>query len=218
VRNCHKEKTLIPMQDIAEQKQQLRRSCRQIRKELGEATRQQASLSICGWIESWPVFQRSSVILAYMPIPEEADLTSLLERQPQKRWALPRIIPEENHRMVFHPYAAGRLIRHPFGMAEPAPDLPIIPSSEVQLALVPGLAFDRLGRRMGYGGGYFDRFLCDFTGVSLGVTFQALLLDHLPCGEHDVPVKWIVTEVGLLHPSDCHRSHLRSQHIKENGV
>lgn len=136
-----------------------------------------------------------------MPISGEVDLTPLLERQPQKNWVLPRILPEENHRMVLHPYDAGRLILHPFGMAEPAPDLPIIPSSKVQLALVPGLAFDRLGRRLGYGGGYFDRFLCDFTGISLGVIFTALLLDHLPSGEYDVPVQWIMTEVGLFHPN-----------------
>jgi 5-formyltetrahydrofolate cyclo-ligase len=190
----------LPKPDIAELKRQSRRSCRQIRKELGEETCQQGSLSICSWIESWPVFQRSSVILAYMPISGEVDLTPLLERQPQKNWVLPRILPEENHRMVLHPYDAGRLVLHPFGMAEPAPDLPIIPSSKVQLALVPGLAFDRLGRRLGYGGGYFDRFLCDYTGISLGVIFKALLLDHLPCGEYDVPVQWIVTEVGLFHP------------------
>jgi 5-formyltetrahydrofolate cyclo-ligase len=188
------------MPEVAEQKNQLRRSCRQIRKALGEAARQQASRLMCGWIEAWPVFQRSSVILAYMPIPGEVDLTALLARQPQKRWVLPRILPEENQRMVFHPYEPGRLVRHPFGMAEPAPDLPVIPSGEVQLALVPGLAFDRLGRRLGYGGGYFDRFLGDFRGASLGVTFQALLLDQLPCEEHDVPVEWVVTEAGLLHP------------------
>ena len=196
-----KNQKYLSMPDIAEQKRRYRRSCRQIRKELGEDTCQQGSLSICGWIESWPVFQRTSVILAYMPISGEVDLTPLLERQPQKHWVLPRIIPEENHRMVFHPYDARRLVLHPFGMAEPAPDLPIIPSSQVQLALVPGLAFDRLGRRLGYGGGYFDRFLCDFTGISLGVIFKALLLDHLPCGEQDVPVQWIVTEAGLFHPN-----------------
>ena len=193
--------TLIHMSDIAEKKHQLRRSCRQIRKELGEETRQEASLSICSWIASWPVFQTSSVILAYMPITGEVDLTPLLERQPQTHWILPRITPEDNHRMVFHPYEPSRLNHHPFGMAEPASDLPIIQPSEVQLALVPGLAFDRLGRRLGYGGGYFDRFLRDFTGVSLGVIFQALLLDHLPCEEHDMPVKWIVTELGILHPN-----------------
>ncbi len=187
--------------DVTTQKRELRRTCRQARKALGEATRQQASRSICGLIESWPVFQRSAVILTYMPIPSEVDLTALLARQPHKRWVLPRIIPEEDHRMVFHPYAPKRLVRHPFGMAEPAPDLPVIPPGEVELALVPGVAFDRMGWRLGYGGGYFDRFLCEFTGVSIGVTFQALLLDQLPHGEHDVPVGWIVTEAGLFHPN-----------------
>ncbi len=100
--------------------------------------------------------------------------------------------------MVFHPYVSGMLVPHPFGMAEPAPDLPVISPGEIQLALVPGLAFDRQGRRLGYGGGYFDRFLRDFHGASLGVIFQRLLLDHLPYGEHDVPVQWIVTEAGFL--------------------
>jgi 5-formyltetrahydrofolate cyclo-ligase len=194
-------RTLIPMLDVAEQKRQLRRSCHQIRTGLDEAARQPASLAICGWIESGPVFQRSAVILAYMPIPGEACLTSLFERQPQKRWVLPRIIPAENHLMVFHPYDAGRLVLHPFGMAEPTPNMPIVLSSEVQLALVPGLAFDRLGVRLGYGGGYFDRFLRDFTGITLGVIFQALLFDHLPSGKHDLPVEWIVTEAGFLHPN-----------------
>lgn len=194
-----KAQPFVQMSDIAEKKRQLRRSCRQIRKELGEVTRQQANRSICAQIESWSVFRNSSVILAYMPIDGEVDLTALLQRQPQKHWVLPRIIPEENHRMVIHPYEPGQLTHHPFGMDEPLPGLPVIPFSEVQLALVPGLAFDRLGRRLGYGGGYFDRFLCDFCGVSLGVIFQVLLLDLLPCCEYDVPVQWIVTEAGIFH-------------------
>ena len=79
--------------------------------------------------------------------------------------------------------------------------MPVIPPGAVELALVPGVAFDRLGRRLGYGGGYFNRLLCDFTGVSLGVTFQVLLLDHLLSGEHDVQVAWVATEAGLSHPA-----------------
>jgi len=188
------------MPDIVEQKRQLRRSCRQVREELGEAIRQTASLSICAWIETWRIFHRSSVILTYMPITGEVDLTPLFERHPDKNWVLPRIVPEDNHRMVFHPYTPGGLIHHPFGMDEPTPDLPVVPSNEVQLVLVPGLAFDRQGKRLGYGGGYFDRFLKDFPGISLGVIFQALLLDQLPIDVQDVSVEWIVTEVGLFHP------------------
>ena len=196
-----KNQPTIDTSDVAKQKRRLRQECRRIRDELGAAMRQQASLSICGWIESFPVYQRSSVILAYMPIHGEVDLTSLMEAQPQKCWVLPRIIPAEDHRLAFHPYDSSRLVRHPFGMAEPAAELPIIPASEVQLALVPGLAFDRLGRRLGYGGGYFDRFLGFFTGVSMGVIFQALLFDQLPCGEHDVPMQWIITEEGYYQPT-----------------
>lgn len=180
------------------QKSELRLQCRALRKSLGDERRAQASLFICERVENWYVFQQSEVILTYMPIKSEADLTPLLKRHPHKRWILPRIIPEEDHRMVFHPYDANRLVNHPFGMAEPAPDLPVIPPGEIELTLAPGLAFDRIGWRLGYGGGYFDRFLKKFNGVSVGIVFHALLLDNVPHSAHDVPMHWIVTEQELL--------------------
>jgi 5-formyltetrahydrofolate cyclo-ligase len=183
---------------ISEQKSQLRQQCRATRKALGEETRLQASLAICERIERWPIFQQSETVLTYMPIKSEADLTPLLERCTQKKWMLPRIIPEEDHRMVFHLYDPSRLILHPFGMAEPAPDLPVIIPEEIQLALVPGLAFDRHGWRLGYGGGYFDRFLKGFKGVSAGVVFHALLLDEVPHTRMDIPMDWILTEREFL--------------------
>jgi 5-formyltetrahydrofolate cyclo-ligase len=183
---------------IFEQKFGLRQECRAIRKSLCEETRARASLAICERLENWDIFQQSETVLTYMPIKSEANLTLLLGRCPQKRWILPRIIPEEDHRMVFQPYDANRLVRHPFGMAEPAPDLPVISPEEIQLALVPGLAFDRHGWRLGYGGGYFDRFLKAFKGVSVGVVFQTLLLDQVPHGRFDVPMQWIITENELL--------------------
>jgi 5-formyltetrahydrofolate cyclo-ligase len=187
------------MSDLAEQKQQLRQHCRAIRKSLGEEARKRASQIICERIEGWKIFQQSDVVLAYMPIKSEVDLTSLFARYPQKCWALPRIIPEENNRMVFHPYAPDGLVEHPFGMAEPAPHLPVVQPIEIQLVLAPGLAFDRLGWRLGYGGGYFDRFLENFTGVSAGIVFHALLLDSLPHGEFDQQMQWIITEEEMLN-------------------
>lgn len=183
---------------ISQQKSQLRSQCRALRKSLGDERRAQASLSICERIENWRVFRRSEVILTYMPMKSEVDLTPLLERHPHKRWVLPRIIPEEDHRMVFHPYIAGRLIDHPFGMTEPAPDLPLIPPEKIEVTLAPGLAFDRSGMRLGYGGGYFDRFLSKFNGISMGVVFHALLLEEVPHGVQDVPVQWVVTEQELF--------------------
>jgi 5-formyltetrahydrofolate cyclo-ligase len=179
---------------LTETKFQLRQQCRKLRASLGEETRTRASQSVCEALERWPIFQQSSCILNYMPIKSEVDLTPLLTGHPEKYWLLPRILPEEEHRMIFHPYDAERLVRHPFGMAEPAADLPTVPPEAIQLALLPGLAFDRRGWRLGYGGGYFDRFLKDFSGVSIGIVFQALLLDDIPHGSFDVPMQWVVTE------------------------
>ena len=186
------------LSSLTDQKSQLRQRCKAIRKELGDEIRQQASLTICAHLAAWDIFQTSENILTYMPIRSEVDLRSLLNDFPEKHWSLPRILPGEDGRMVFHEYDPDNLIVHPYGMAEPAPHLPQVPADEIQLVLAPGLAFDRSGKRLGYGGGYYDRFFQGFKGVSLGVVFQALLLEGLPNGEHDVPVDWLVSENGLI--------------------
>jgi 5-formyltetrahydrofolate cyclo-ligase len=181
-------------------KQQLRVQSRQVRKALGEDFQRQASAAICCHIESWQLFRASETVLTYIPMRGEVDLRPLLERYPCKCWLLPRIQPEG--RMIFHSYDPERLIRHPYGMLEPSPDLPMVSVENIQLALVPGLAFHREGWRLGYGGGFFDRFLAGFAhGISLGVTYHALMFDHLPHHQHDIPVQYLVTEEGLLRCS-----------------
>ena len=185
-------------EEIARQKSQLRRECLAIRKSLGAETRAQASLAICERLEAWEIFRQSQTVLSYMPIKSEADLTPLMKRHPQKRWALPRIVPQEDRRMVFHEYDPRRMVRHSYGMEEPAPDSPLIQPAEIELALVPGLAFDRRGFRLGYGGGYFDRFLEGFQGVSAGIAFRALLFETVPRAAHDIPMEWVFTESETL--------------------
>lgn len=180
------------------QKVELRKQCRVVRKSLGVDARFRASHAICREIERWNVFQTNETILTYMPIHSEVDLTPLLEQYPHKRWVLPRILPEEDHRLAFHPYDAQRLVRHPFGMAEPTPDLPVVLPRNIQMALVPGLAFDRAGWRLGYGGGYYDRFLKEFQGITAGIVFQALLLDEVPHTALDVPMQWVISEQGRI--------------------
>jgi len=183
---------------IYNQKLQLRKRCHQIRRSLSDELRSQVSQAICASLEAWPTFQKSETILSYMPIKGEVDLTSLFERYPKKHWALPRILPGEEHRMAFHPYDSTRLVHHAFGMAEPDPDLPVIAKGEIELCLAPGLAFDRHGWRLGYGGGYFDRFLKGFSGTSVGVVYQELLLGAVPHSKFDIPMNWLVTETGLF--------------------
>lgn len=182
---------------ISSQKNQLRQKCKAIRRELGDSIREQASWAICKHLAAWDVLQTTDVILTYMPMRTEVDLLPLLADFPEKRWLLPRILPGKTGRMVFHSYDPDHLIVHPFGMAEPAAHLPLVSADEIQLALVPGLSFDRSGWRLGYGGGFFDRFLKGFGGVSVGVVFQALLLEAVPHAEHDIPMAWLATEERL---------------------
>jgi 5-formyltetrahydrofolate cyclo-ligase len=182
---------------IAEEKTRIRKQCRQIRMALEKPFREQASRKIGRLIADWPIFQDSQVILSYMSIKAEVDLRPLMEDYPQKTWVLPRILANTQGGMVLHVYDPERLVRHAFGMDEPDESLPIAAPENIQLALIPGLAYDRRGWRLGYGGGYYDRFLKGFAGVSLGIVYEALFLENLPHGEHDVPMKWIGTEIGL---------------------
>jgi len=182
--------------NYSELKKKLRQSCREKRASLGEDYQHKASLMICRNIEAWLVFQEAEVVLSYLPMKAEVDLLSLMENNPQKKWLVPRILPQG--RMKFHPYDPGQLIRHPFGMLEPDPSLPVIPAGQVELVLTPGLAYDQRGWRLGYGGGFYDRFLSGQRSlVSLGVTYQALMQTDLPHQEYDVPVQYIVTENGV---------------------
>jgi 5-formyltetrahydrofolate cyclo-ligase len=183
---------------ISDQKAQLRQRCKAIRNGLSDDARQFASHAICTHLATWEIFQNVETILTYMPIRGEVDLRLLLADFPEKRWLLPRILPGEDGRMVFHPYDSENLILHPYGMAEPAPHLPQVSPDAIQLVLAPGLAFDRNGWRLGYGGGFFDRFLKDFVGAHVGVLFQDLLLDAVPHGEYDIPLDWLVTENGFI--------------------
>jgi 5-formyltetrahydrofolate cyclo-ligase len=126
----------------------------------------------------------------------EVDLSPLFSQFPQKEWGIPRVLP--GNRMAFHLYEPSKLIRHPYGMLEPDPGCPVISTEEVQLAFVPGLAFDLEGWRLGYGGGFYDRFLSGFTGNHAGITYQMLLAESIPHAHHDIPMQFLITENGIM--------------------
>ena len=180
----------------ATQKHLLRQHFKKLRQQVNEASHGENCRAICERIAGWAFFQQAGVILTYLPIKSEVDLRHLFLTHPDKKWCLPRLVENEK-RMQFHPYDPQKLVRHRFGMDEPSDNLPIVAPNQIQLTLVPGLAYDLYGRRLGYGGGYYDRFLPNFTGVSLGVTLDELVVDHLPGDDFDVPVNFVVTQTRL---------------------
>jgi 5-formyltetrahydrofolate cyclo-ligase len=184
-----------PADPIRQAKRELRAHCRRLRDDLGEAYRSQASERIAATLARWSPLLSARTAFIYLALPGEVDLQPLMSLIPQVRWAIPRIVREPVRRLAFHLYQPDRLIRHPYGMFEPDPTLPEVAVDEANLIVVPGLSYTRRGHRLGYGGGYYDRLLAACgPAVTVGVCFEALLLEDMPQAAHDLPVEYLVTE------------------------
>ncbi|MDY6874624.1 MAG: 5-formyltetrahydrofolate cyclo-ligase [Chloroflexota bacterium] len=176
-------------------KPQIRRHFCSLRECLTAGKVTTASAAICRRLAAWPVLQAPTCILTYLAFRNEPDLSLLFDLLPQTRWIIPRI---EGQHLALHPYDPTSLVRHHFGMLEPAADLPVVDPTTLDVVLVPGVTFDRRGGRVGFGGGYYDRFLPTTPALRVGVTYDECLADALPCGEHDQRMDWIVTPRGLF--------------------
>jgi len=88
-----------------------------------------------------------------------------------------------------------------YGILEPREELLGLKSTaDVELCLVPGVAFDQIGNRIGYGGGYYDRLLDSINGRTVGLAYSFQVLDEIPSEPHDKRVDIVVTEKGII---DC---------------
>lgn len=127
----------------------------------------------------------------YHPLPGEA--APLTEAPPGVEWVFPRM---QEGSLV---YCRGRdFVKGRFGVTEPSPSSPTVAADELSGVLVPGLAFDREGRRLGRGQGFYDRTLSGFTGLSVGVAYAIQLIAEVPADALDVPVRAVVTEESVF--------------------
>lgn len=163
---------------------------------------QEISRKINAHIMNWALFQKAEIVLAYSAIRNEVDLLPLTTAFPDKQWYLPKV---ENDNLVFYRYIEDTVLTTgAYGVPEPVSEEVFTPIQATNpiFILVPGLRFDRQGYRLGYGKGYYDRFLHSLHQksipyLSVGTVPDALFIDHLPVEEHDIPVTWIVTESRL---------------------
>lgn len=146
-------------------------------------------------------YRAARTVATYRAFGSEVDLSALLADE-GKSFAFPRVRASPAPHLTFHaltdPRDPSAWERHRFGQLEPREDSPTVRPEELDLVLVPGLAFDRRGYRLGYGKGYYDRFLPLLRpeAVVVGVTLDVLVLPELPRHEHDVRLGYLVTESG----------------------
>lgn len=147
--------------------------------------------------EIWPPLH--SIVAGYRAIRDEIDPAPLLETFycEQVRIGLPCVIGPDQP-LVFRGWTPGdSLVTGAFGVEEPAPTHPEV---RPVLVLLPLLAFDPAGRRLGYGAGFYDRTLARLREVgpvtAVGLAYEAQLMGRVPTERHDAPLDWIITEVG----------------------
>ena len=157
-----------------------------------------ASARVCDRLAAWPAFRQAHSVMAYMAFGNEISLAPLMRCFFGKHWIVPRILKKPEPHLVLHPYDPARLVQHPYGMLEPDAGLPVIEPRELDLVLVPGLAFDRRGFRLGLGGGFYDRFLPNVTVTTAGIVYAALIVDRVPNEPHDRRVDFLACESAIV--------------------
>jgi 5-formyltetrahydrofolate cyclo-ligase len=146
-----------------------------------------------------------SIIALYAPKGSEVDTSRIdgFARARGLRVAYPRI-NDGDRRLAFHEVTIDELVPATFGLREPAPHAPLVELSQMTALLVPGLAFDRAGGRIGWGRGYYDVTLAAASPAALriGLAFECQVLDHVPRDPHDAPLHYVVTEAAIYRAPD----------------
>lgn len=183
----------------------LREQVRAELKKLTAAERAQAALQACALLEQQTVWREARAILFYAPLAGELDLWQLLQDSlaAGKTVALPRFDAEQNsYAAALIQDAAQDIQTGQFGVREPRPECASVALNRLDLLLVPGVAFDRDGGRVGRGRGFYDRLLSGFDGVACGVAFDQQIVARVPSEPHDARLKCILTPTRWQYVTD----------------
>ena len=158
---------------------------------LEEVDKIAASEAVFSRLESNAAFQLAEKVLLYHSLPDELGTHRFLNRwKDRKQFFLPRV---NGVHLELLPYEESRLEIGSFHIEEPTGN-EVHEVDEMEVIVVPGVAFDRKGRRLGRGKGFYDRLLKTAKGLKVGVGYEFQLVDELPAEEHDVPMDIVITE------------------------
>lgn len=174
-------------------KTSLRKHIREIKRQYPDKQLEEMSLPIVERLLAHPAVIEARIILMYYSLPDEVDTHNTVEqlRRQGKTVLLPRVV--DDGRMEIRMYETpDDLVKGHYGIMEPA-GKPYTAYADINVAVVPGMAFDREGHRLGRGKGYYDRFLPKATeAYKIGVCFDFQKLDEIPSDKYDVKMDCII--------------------------
>ena len=178
-------------------KAELRKKILQEMKTLSQEQKQAMDRDLTERFLQHPFYQEAKVIATYLSFPHEFQTQELIEQalKDDKKVLIPKTYPKG--RMDFVVYDPQQLAKTSFGLLEPQGDLEVVKPSQIDLIHVPGLAFTTEGYRIGYGGGYYDRYLEHFAGHTMS-TIYPCQVQEFNFENHDIPVQEVLIYEGNL--------------------
>ena len=184
-------------------KADLRKSIRNALGAISPERIQSLSSCIAQRLAEHPIWQNSSGVLTFAPLAREPDLSALMQegRLLKKTIALLRTssLPAGYEPCLVSDWV-NDLRAGAFGILEPKEKCELAQWNQLDLALIPGVAFDQFGRRLGKGKGFYDRVLVPFNGLKIGVCFDEQIVEPslIPMETHDIHMDWILTPSMLM--------------------
>ncbi|EHI70765.1 5-formyltetrahydrofolate cyclo-ligase [Streptococcus ictaluri] len=155
-------------------------------KAMPEAEKQSKDKALLEELTKSEAYQKARTIATYLAMPHEYQTQALIEQaiQDKKTVLIPKTYPQG--KMIFVPYHLNELMKTAFGLLEPKSDVPFAKEA-IDMIHVPGLVFNASGHRIGYGAGYYDRYLADYSGMTVSAIYKSQLRSFEP-EDHDVAV------------------------------
>ena len=180
-----------------EMKASIRKSVLKKMKGLNPEIKRVADQSLIQCLRSLSAYQEASVIATYLSFLHEVDTSILIDaaQADGKQIVIPKTYPKG--RMDFVAYDPQKLKQTSFGLLEPEDGCQAIDKSEIDLIHVPGVAFQKDGYRLGYGGGYYDRYLVDYDGATVSTIYACQEVDFTTAS-HDIPVKEVLVDESTI--------------------
>ena len=192
----------MTLTSLQEEKQHLRNKMRKKRRDLSNEQVNAWSKLIADHFCSWPIYQSCKTVMFYLATSDEVQtdfiISDALRRG--KTVGVPLLGKKYGEMIVAEITSLNDLVVGKYGLKMPAPEKAkgISPAS-LNLVVVPAVAFDRSGNRLGLGAGYYDRFLSEArNSVLIGLAWECQLADQLPNAPHDVRMQYLLPETGLI--------------------
>ena len=178
-------------------KSELRKQVLQEMKALSQEQKQAIDQALTERLLQHPFYQEAKIIATYLSFPHEFQTQGLIEQalKDGKKVLIPKTYPKG--RMDFVVYDPQQLVKTSFGLLEPEGELTVIDSCQIDLIHVPGLVFTTEGYRIGYGGGYYDRYLIGYKGHTISTLYPFQIQEFIP-DDHDIPVQEVLMYEGNL--------------------